>query len=406
MYPAIELNGVSKRYWQIKERSLLRSLVPLGPPNRAALWALRDIDLTLEPGETLGLLGRNGAGKSTLLRLLAGVTQPTRGVAKMRGRVAPLLSIGVGFHPEMTGRENVFVNGMLLGLSRSEVARRFDDIVEFADLAEFIDTPVKFYSSGMFMRLGFSVALSVEPDVLLVDEVLAVGDLGFRQRGFDRMRELHESGTAIIFVSHWMQAIQLLCPRAICMHRGRIEVDGTTESAIARYHELMSTVSDDEGAPVRVLHRELVGVDGMPVDTPGQGETVTYRVALRFEQPADSPQFFFRVLAEDGSLVYSVQTTVGEPWRSFRAGEETVAAMVFRPRFAGGGTFRITVIVTNNNASIPFLHDHEGFHLFVPPRAGVGGVADLEAKIVVGGERRTESRSTRFGSYRAQPEAG
>jgi ABC-2 type transport system ATP-binding protein len=404
-FPAIELDGVSKRYRKIQERSLLRSLVPVGRPNREQFWALRDIDLRVEPGETLGILGRNGAGKSTLLRLLAGVTQPTRGVATLRGRIAPLLSVGVGFHQEMTGRENVYVNGMLLGLSRSEIARRFDDIVDFADLAEFIDTPVKFYSSGMFMRLGFSIAISVDPDILLVDEVLAVGDLGFRVRSFDRMRALHESGTTIVFVSHWVQAIQLLCPRSICMHHGQIELDGRTESAIARYHELMSTGAEHDGeAPARVLHRELLGPDGKPVDALTQDTTLTYRVTLRFEESVDSPQVFFQVLAEDGTVAYGLQSALGDRWRSFRAGAETTAAMIFRPRFGGGGTFRISTIVTNQDASTPLFHDHEGLPFFVAPRLGVVGVADLEAKIVVGGHQRTENRPLRFGNGPAAAE--
>src|SRR3954467_8380847 len=183
--PAIEMRGVGKRYWKIQERSLLRSLVPFGPENRSEFWALRDADLTVAPGETLGIIGRNGAGKSTMLRLLAGVTRPTTGTIVTRGRVAPLLSVGVGFHQEMTGRENIYVNAMLLGFDRARIDRVFDDVVDFADLGEFIDTPVKFYSTGMYMRLGFSVAMNVEPDVLLVDEVLAVGDIGFRLRSFD-----------------------------------------------------------------------------------------------------------------------------------------------------------------------------------------------------------------------------
>ncbi len=263
--PAIELRGVSKRYRKIQERSLLRSLIPFGPPNRTELWALRDIDLCVEPGETVGVIGRNGAGKSTMLRLLAGVTRPTTGSVVTRGRVAPLLSVGVGFHPEMTGRENIYVNGMLLGFGRSQLDSLFDEIVEFAELAEFIDTPVKFYSSGMYLRLGFSVAIHVEPDVLLVDEVLAVGDTDFRLRSFDRMRAMQQSGTALLFVSHWLQAVQLLCPRTVCMHQGRVEFDGPTDAAIARHHEVLtrdalSQTRDQEN--VRVVTRELVDAGG------------------------------------------------------------------------------------------------------------------------------------------------
>ncbi|MBA2326083.1 MAG: ATP-binding cassette domain-containing protein [Actinobacteria bacterium] len=405
--PAIELDAVGKRYWKIQERSLLRSLVPLGPPNRSELRALSGIDLRVEPGESLGIMGRNGAGKSTLLRLLAGVTQPTTGTVTTRGRVAPLLSIGVGFHQEMTGRENVFVNGMLLGLSKSEIEACFDDIVDFADLSEFIDTPVKFYSSGMFMRLGFSVAIHVDPEILLIDEVLAVGDIGFRLRSFDRMRALQRAGTTIVFVSHWVQAIHMLCPRAICMHRGRIEVDGPTETAIARYHELLSTSGEsEEMAPVHVVHRELLEADGSPVETPHQETWLSYRVVVRFARPVEGPQFFFRVLAEDGTLAYSMQTTLGDGWRSFPAGSETTAALTFRPRFGGGGTFRITMVVTNDDASVPLLHDQHGPSFFVPPRLGVVGVADLEASVVVDGRPRTDHQALRFENDPAAVEGG
>jgi ABC-2 type transport system ATP-binding protein len=279
--PAIELRGLGKRYWKIQERSLLRALVPFGPPNRSELWALRNLDLRVDPGETVGIIGRNGAGKSTLLRLLAGVTRPSAGSLTIRGRIAPLLSVGVGFHQEMTGRENVYVNGMLLGLTKAEIATRFDDIVDFADLADFIDTPVKFYSSGMFMRLGFSVAVHVNPDVLLVDEVLAVGDVGFQLRCFDHMRALQRSGTTIVFVSHSMPAIHLLCPRAISLHQGRLVYDGQTEGAIARYHEVLATgdETDDRAAPVKVVDRAPCGrpADQLPRHRGGRDARIWMR---------------------------------------------------------------------------------------------------------------------------------
>src|SRR5262249_15128835 len=156
------------------------------------------------------------------------------------GRIAPLLSVGVGFHQEMTGRENIAVNGMLLGLSKKRIDALFDEIVGFAELEDFIDTPVKFYSSGMYMRLGFSVAIHSEPDILLVDEVLAVGDVGFRLRSLERMRALQQSGCALVFVSHWLHAVQMLCPRTVCMHRGMVVFDGRTDEAIAKHHELLA----------------------------------------------------------------------------------------------------------------------------------------------------------------------
>jgi ABC-2 type transport system ATP-binding protein len=392
---AIELEGVGKRYWKISERSLLRSLIPFGPPNRTQLWALRDIDLRIDPGETVGLIGRNGAGKTSLLRLLAGVTQPTAGTVVTRGRTAPLLSVGVGFHPEMTGRENVYVNGMLLGLSRSEVAARFDDIVAFADLAEFIDTPVKFYSSGMFMRLGFSVAVNSDPDTLLVDEVLAVGDVQFQLRCLDRIRSLSRLGTTIVFVSHSMHAIHLICSRTVLVHAGRIELDGPTEAAIGRYHELMAAGDDErDRGSVRVLHRELL-VDGARVESVDQGSLLMYRVRIRFERPVDGPGVHFRVLAEDGVLAYSMGTTIGERWRRYAPGEEASVCVTFHSRLGGGGTFRIALDVTDCHSNV-LVSDPFGPSFFVAPRVGVAGPADLDATITVDDEIRTNHSWTRL----------
>lgn len=399
--PAIELHGVSKRYWKVRERSLLRALVPFGAPNRSELWALRDVDLRIEQGETLGIIGRNGAGKSTLLRLLAGVTRPTSGHLVTRGRVAPLLSVGVGFHHEMTGRENVYVNGMLLGLGRSRIDALFDDIVAFAELEQFIDTPVKFYSSGMYMRLGFSVAIHTDPDVLLVDEVLAVGDVGFRLRSFDRMRELHRGGTTLVFVSHWLQAVQVLCPRAVCVDRGRIEVDGPTEHAIARYHELVSEEeAGGDGDRVRVVRRELSTPAG-PAGVVHQDDEVTYTVDLRFTEPVDSPQVLFQVFSDDGTLLYQRQTALGEAWRSFAAGDEARVTVTFRPRFGGGGTYRAAAVVTTRDSGTTLQHDDAGPTFFVEPRLGVAGTSDLGARIAIDGEDRSDDRSLRFGAERS-----
>jgi ABC-2 type transport system ATP-binding protein len=395
---AIQIDAVTKRYWKIRERSLLRSLVPFGPPNRQALWALRDIDLRVEPGETLGVIGRNGAGKSTLLRLLAGVTRPTEGTVVTRGRVAPLLSVGVGFHREMTGRENIYVNGMLLGFGKSRIQGLFDEIVEFAELGDFIDTPVKFYSSGMFMRLGFSVAMHVEPDVLLVDEVLAVGDIAFRLRCFERMREMQQSGTALVFVSHWIGAVQVLCPRTICMDHGRIAFDGRTEDAIASYHDLLAGTNGEGEGAVRLVDHELTHGDGSRIAAAHQDDLLRYRARLRFEEPVESPQLHFRVIAEDGTLAYGMQTEIGGHWRSFAAGEEATVEVLFRVRLAGGN-YQIATRVTDTDMSTTLVHDQAGPSFFVTPRLGTLGISDLDATITIDGVRRTDHGSLRFENH-------
>jgi lipopolysaccharide transport system ATP-binding protein len=198
-------------------------------------WALRDVSFEIRAGETVGIIGRNGAGKSTLLKILARITPPTAGRGETHGRVGSLLEVGTGFHPELTGRENIILAGAIMGMSRAEVQKRFDDIVEFADLAKFLDTPVKRYSSGMYMRLAFSVAAHLEPEILLVDEVLAVGDAAFQKKCLGRMEELSGTGRTVLFVSHSMPSVLRLCPRVILLDGGHVAVDGNASSVIEEY---------------------------------------------------------------------------------------------------------------------------------------------------------------------------
>src|SRR5207253_3271765 len=189
---------------------------------------LHDVSLRLEAGESVGLIGHNGAGKTTVLRLLAGITRPTRGHVRTRGRLASLINLGAGFHPELTGRENIFLNGVILGLSRREVKTRFDEIVEFADLGAYLETPLKRYSSGMYARLGFSVAAHVDPDVLLVDEVLSVGDYLFQQKCLERMNAVINGGATVVFVSHNLRELAALCQRSLLLEKGQVQAIGPT----------------------------------------------------------------------------------------------------------------------------------------------------------------------------------
>ena len=398
---AIELEGVGKCYTQLSEQAmLLKSLMPFRRPVKTQRWAVRDVTTRIEPGETVGVLGRNGAGKTTMLRLLAGVSRPSTGRVRIRGRVAPLISVGVGFHQEMSGRENVYVNGMLLGLSRSQVTQRFDDIVQFAELEDFIDTPVKFYSSGMYMRLGFSVAAHVDPDVLLVDEVLAVGDLAFQLKCIEHMRLLQQQGTTIMIVSHSMHAIRLLCPRALLMRRGQLAFDGDTETAISRHHEYLSadaaerrgdTTYEDAGSGVRILARELIGQRG-PTNHPDQDELVVYMVKVGFDRAVESPHFAFQVITEVGTLAYGMQTTIGRTWRRFEAGDTVDVEVAFQPRL-GGGTYRLGMVVTDVRGADVLCQDPTGLMMYIAPRLGTTGFADLEATISVDEENMTAHES-------------
>src|ERR687888_660010 len=242
---AIDVVGLSKQYRLGQMHSaidtprdhLMHGLRTLrtGRTPREHIWALDDVSFQVREGEVLGIIGRNGAGKTTLLRVLSRITEPTRGHADVTGRVGSLLEVGTGFHPELTGRENIFLNGAILGMRRSEIARKFDEIVEFAGIEQFLDTPVKRYSSGMFVRLAFSVAAHLEPEILIVDEVLAVGDVEFQKRCLGRMESYGQSGRTVVFVSHNMPTVTRLCPRAILLDRGRIVLDGPSETVTANY---------------------------------------------------------------------------------------------------------------------------------------------------------------------------
>lgn len=208
----------------------------VGVDTKEDFWALRDVNFSVRRGEVIGIIGHNGAGKSTLLKILTGITPPTEGEVIMRGRVASLLEVGTGFHPELTGRENIFLNGAILGMTRKEIARKFNEIIEFAGIAKFLDTPVKYYSSGMYVRLAFSVAAHLEPDILLVDEVLAVGDAEFQKKCLGKMEEVtQKAGRTILFVSHNMGAIQNLCGKTILLEKGTVKMFGETSKVIDYY---------------------------------------------------------------------------------------------------------------------------------------------------------------------------
>ncbi len=260
MQPAVRVHGLSKEYRLGARGDLhptLRDVIAraAAAPWRAArrlagrgaadadeqasrhehFWALRDVSFDVEPGEAIGIIGRNGAGKSTLLKILSRVVEPTDGYCRIRGRLGSLLEVGTGFHPELTGRENVYLNGAILGMSRAEIRRKFDEIVAFAEIEKFLDTPVKRYSSGMYVRLAFAVAAHLEPEILVVDEVLAVGDANFQRKCLGKMRDVTGHGRTILFVSHDMNAVRRLCPRTVLLEAGRVTAVGPTDDVVPRY---------------------------------------------------------------------------------------------------------------------------------------------------------------------------
>jgi lipopolysaccharide transport system ATP-binding protein len=242
------IGGVQKNYYRLTDQladmftapfrragNLLRGQATGAAELDEAIWALKDVSFQIKPGEVVGIIGRNGAGKSTLLKILSGITDPTKGYADIYGRVGSLLEVGTGFHPELTGRENIFLNGAILGMKRPEIERKLDEIVAFAEIDKFLDTPVKHYSSGMYVRLAFSVAAHLEPEILLVDEVLAVGDMAFQRKCLGKMDDVAHEGRTVLFVSHNMGLLQTLCERGIFLQHGTVFTDGTITDAVDAY---------------------------------------------------------------------------------------------------------------------------------------------------------------------------
>jgi lipopolysaccharide transport system ATP-binding protein len=260
MKPIIKVNNLSKRYLigarrdapaTFREtlsgavRSPLKSLRRDEDQNEI-LWALKDVSFEVKPGEVVGIVGRNGAGKSTLLKVLSRITEPTTGRIELFGKIGSLLEVGTGFHPELTGRENIYLNGSILGMSRAEIERKFDEIIAFSEIERFLDTPVKRYSSGMYVRLAFAVAAHLEPEILIVDEVLAVGDISFQKKCLGKMNEISEQGRTVLFVSHAVSAVRRLCPRTIVINEGTVIADGPTSQSLRVYNELMREKHVDE----------------------------------------------------------------------------------------------------------------------------------------------------------------
>ena len=276
-------------------------------------WAIKDISFEIKQGDVVGIIGRNGAGKSTLLKILSRITEPTKGRVTLRGRVASLLEVGTGFHPELTGRENIFLNGAILGMTRAEIRSKFDEIVAFAEVEKFLDTPVKRYSSGMYVRLAFAVAAHLEPEILIVDEVLAVGDAEFQKKCLGKMQDVSRGGRTVLFVSHNMGAVNSLCSRAVLLQNGRIEASGTTGEITARY--LSGSDNSRNGSTfianpqdvrqgVSLLGVTVVRSNGCPANLLESGEPFCIKFSYRLHEPCRGVRVGYRVETTDGIVVF------------------------------------------------------------------------------------------------------
>jgi lipopolysaccharide transport system ATP-binding protein len=343
---AVEVEGLAKRYrlGQVQRTGL--DLLRRRP--RDWVDALDDVSFTVERGEIVGIVGRNGAGKSTLLKIVSRITQPTAGRILLRGRVGSLLEVGTGFHPELTGRENVGLNGSILGMRRREIAAKFDDIVEFSGVAAFLDTPLKFYSTGMAVRLGFAVAAFLEPEILVVDEVLAVGDIGFQERCLGKMREIAGGGRTVLFVSHNMAAVSALCTRTVWLDGGRVGFDGPSAEGVRRYVEASrvgrETLTSGERrgtGTARIVGVRLESEDGEPIETVPSGRTL--RLCLDYDAPAPLQDVAVNVTLGDGTrgLCSFMSEVAGAPFAELPATGTlvcTVPALALAP-----GVYELTL---------------------------------------------------------------
>ena len=286
---------------------------------KESIWALKDVSFTIDKGEVVGVIGRNGAGKSTLLKLLSKITHPTSGEMKLQGRVSALLEVGTGFHEELTGRENIYLNGSILGLTKKEIKTKLDAIIAFSGVETFIDTPIKRYSSGMRMRLGFSVAAHLVPDILLVDEVLAVGDIAFQKKCLQAMDDLRGGGRTVLFVSHNMSAIENLCPRTIWIDDGQLRQDGETLQVIRSYmssfaeakasiFNLTKIKTRSGNGKIRFTSLQLLNLDKLPQELFRSGDSLIVRFSYEAEKEITTPYFGIKIFSDLGTLLAELNT--------------------------------------------------------------------------------------------------
>ena len=375
----ISLAGISKRFVIRKDNSLKERLVTFGRAGRRyreEFWALRGLSAELTAGQTVALIGHNGSGKSTLLKIIGGILEPTEGSVRRRGRIAALLELGAGFHPDLTGRENVFLNASILGMSRAETDERFDDIVAYSGIGDFIDTQVKFYSSGMYVRLAFAVAVHTDPDILLVDEVLAVGDEAFQRKCLDTIKRFQTEGRTIVLVTHSLSQVAELADRAILLDHGHVVQDGEPNDAIAAFRDLLENQRQDDmkAAPVnpelengRVRRAGIAGAGTNRNPTFRSGEDI--EIIAEFEHTTGIDRWICAVQVDNamGQKVYGTATDRAELDLGRLEGSRTIALTIRNPMF-GGGKYFVNIS----------LMDFAGRHLHDLPQACTFNILDHE----------------------------
>jgi ABC-type polysaccharide/polyol phosphate transport system ATPase subunit len=389
--PAVLVDDISKRFRLYTDRpsNLKQAMTRFRRVQYEEFWALRNVSLQVEPGESFGLIGHNGSGKSTLLRLMARIHRPTSGRVRTSGRVSALLELGAGFHPELSGRENIYLNGAILGLKKRELDSIFDEIVEFAGLQSFIDSPVKVYSSGMWVRLGFAVAVHVRPDILMIDEIIAVGDEEFQRRCFDHLYKLRrDEGVTIVLVSHMLSIMQTMCDQVAWLDHGELLGIGTANDMVRAYlgkvddaeeqrlsdqdgHE----VTEAEGAPrhgsreIEITGFEVLGADGAPVVMPESGDATIFRVHYDAHEPVDDPKFAIEFQTEQGVIVSGRTSTDDGIVTGRVSGPGHVDCIVDALPF-NQGVLLVTVGITDVREMHTYDHLYQGYELRVRSDSG------------------------------------
>ncbi|MET0764893.1 MAG: ABC transporter ATP-binding protein [Blastococcus sp.] len=395
---AIVVDSVSKRFKMHRDQptNLKEKLTRRSRGSRTEdFWALRDVSLQIPRGTTYGLIGHNGSGKSTLLKLIAGIHRPTAGTITANGRVSAMLELGAGFHPELSGRENIFFNGSILGLSRREITHRLDDIIEFSGIGDFIDVPVKVYSSGMYVRLGFSIAANLDPELLIIDEIVAVGDEEFQRRCFDRLYELRRKGTTIVFVSHSLALIQTLCDRVAWLEHGNLRAEGPAFEVVDKYIAEVnaaesnrlgggSNETDDThrgSGEMRITAVEFLDADGVARPVAVAGRPLTIRVRYDVKDPVTEPVFGLAFHHESGAHIAGPNSQEGG----------TVAGTVSEPGYVdyhfdrlplSPGIFVITTGIVDSSQTHVFDYRDQAFELRVQPGTGpdAPGIVRLDGR--------------------------
>jgi ABC-type polysaccharide/polyol phosphate transport system ATPase subunit len=385
--PAITVDGVTETFRLFHERpsGLKERLYQFRRSAYTDFNALEDVAFKIEHGESVAVIGHNGSGKSTLLKLLAKILPPDAGLVHTNGRVASLLELGAGFHGDLTGRENIYLNGAILGLSRTDIDERFDEIVDFAGIRPLLDTAVRTYSSGLYVRLGFAIAVTVDPDILLVDEVLAVGDAEFQDRSLERMKTFRDEGKTFVLVSHDLDAVREMCDRTIVLDHGHVIFDGPVAEGVELYRQRVASASAPAGPRradarrIRVEHVELVGPDGQPAGEVAPSSAMTCRVRIRALDEVDVCSIGMIVTRGDGTHLYEFHTT----WQGLGIGplvsdQEAVVDVRFTAHLLAGH-YNVTVTVTDVAGRETWAVAPDADRFSIAPAPGGAGLVDLAA---------------------------